>query len=109
MPPDKPSLLNEVNVQKQLFVERLSKAYEELKEQGERGCPPHPALLRPPALRLRAESSLTFIPAPYRVPVHTSHHPFLLTPHPAWLCLPPWHLSFSIISPSSNSLQQLLW
>ncbi|CAK6448655.1 unnamed protein product [Pipistrellus nathusii] len=30
---DKPSLLNEVNVQKQLFVERLSKAYEELKEQ----------------------------------------------------------------------------
>lgn len=73
-----------------------------------RGAPATPHTSPASALRLGAESSRPPIPAPSRVPVHTSQRHFLPTPHPSWLCLPPWHLSFSTISPS-GSLQPLLW
>lgn len=63
--PDKPLLLEEIRVHKQLFCERLDEVSEELMEKGERwgwplptARPPHrPALHLPKASR-RAESNL---------------------------------------------------
>ncbi|XP_014403429.1 PREDICTED: uncharacterized protein LOC102263139 isoform X6 [Myotis brandtii] len=79
-----------MHVQKQLFAERLSRASEELKEQGERGSPPRPALRLPPALRLRAESSR---PPPSLPPTRCLSTPPSATscPHPTppgSVCLP---------------------
>lgn len=100
--PDKQSLLEEVNIQKKMFSERLSELPEKLKDKGERwGCPcSHSALRLLQDPRRRAESIWQPLPRPFPgipIPAHVLHaYPHLLpasfpahspTP-PGSVCLP---------------------
>ncbi|XP_047578083.1 testis-expressed protein 51 isoform X2 [Lutra lutra] len=109
---DKPSLLREINVQKQVFTNRLNETSKKLKEKGERWRWPLPTtqpFTFPKTEKNRAQSAAPPMSLPrnphlptYWAPVHTfSKFPFLMIPQPfhGSVCLPQ-HLSFSIISPS---------
>lgn len=122
--PDKPLLLEEVRVQKQLFLDRLNEMSEGLKEKGERwGWPcPHSGLHIPPELRRRAECSQRPFPDPpleppslpmYWVPVHSfSYLHFLLTPQPLLALAAstaPQFLSHLTWAACNNSCGEYLW
>lgn len=89
---DKPSLLREINVQKQVFTNRLNETSKNLKEKGERWRWPLPTT-QPfifPKTENRAQSAAPPMSLPrnphlptYWAPIHTfSKFPFLMIPQP---------------------------